>query len=125
MSPELQKQLTETLASLTATVKDATQWTAGQVTPLIHEKLVFSRITETFVLVLFIGLICSAAYGSLWCAKKHKSNKYENWEFGSIILGLFAFILGIPTCLQLNDVIMVWFAPRLYILNWLVGMIKG
>ncbi len=120
MTPELQKQLAEMLVKLT----DATQWVAGQLPPLVAEKIAFGRVSESVQL----ALCCISAYliwlGCVYCHSQLPESD-GGWNVGFVfsIVGLVVFAFLIAE--QIQNVMMVFFAPRLYIVEWLHGMVKS
>jgi hypothetical protein len=60
VNDELQKQLAALLAKLSDYAGDATKFAADQIPPLVQEKIVYGRVSETLSLVIFVGSRSSA-----------------------------------------------------------------
>ncbi len=124
MDPALQRQLADLLAKLTASAESAATWTVSQATPLVHEKIVLGRV-ETTVVELLLALALFAVYRAVrYCQQRH-------WDFDGdepgVIIGL---IMGAALAAggfigNGNDLLMAWFAPRLYIVEWLRSLVKS
>lgn len=132
MNPDLQKQLSLMLAKLTDATQTAAAWTTGQIPPLVQEKIVFGRVWETS---LWLLLVLMAFLGTFVCWKAMiaqrillKKNQFDDdilLIFGAIGSGLVAAGCVVGAIGQLESVFMVWFAPRLYIVEWLREMLKA
>lgn len=125
MNPDLQKQLAEMLAKLTDATTGAATWAQTQVGPLVQEKIAFGRAWETtsllmaIALAVFLGYLCKRSW------QKAKDDDYDNpcWPIAGVmtLLGVLGMFFGIADTLQ--SFLMVWFAPRLYIVEWLKSMV--
>lgn len=126
MSDELKTQLTQLLGALLTNVQNAAGWAGGQIPLLIQEKILVDRIFLTVVflvcLVVFVGSVKLIFY----CTTKLENcgwRKEGKYVAGNIVGVVFAVASLIVTIAASYDLFLVWFAPRLYILNWLRGMI--
>lgn len=137
MDPELQKQLVQMLKDLSSGVSAATNWTAGQLGPLVQEKILFGRISETALLLIFVAstvalawLGCVFAWGRIMAIKKAKGNisfgdcHADGWGFLLVAANVSAIVTFVMSVCQLVETLEVWFAPRLYIVEWLKTFVK-
>lgn len=129
MDPELQKQLAALLAKLMDVAQQGATWTADQIPPLIQEKITYGRIREPAYLVVWI-VVCLCVWRALpnALALAHESPDLSAREVaGGIstaalaVLGVVGFIAAL---MQVDAVLQVWLAPRLYIVEWLSSLIK-
>lgn len=127
MSDELQKQLAELLRSLMDFASDAKTFASHEVPLLIQEKIAFGRAWNTTLFVVLLGTIVVAWKSSQFCWKKHAehANKYNDWDGGGTICAIAIPLCGIACVFQLYEVLLVWFAPRLYIVQWLISLTTG
>lgn len=126
MDPNLTAQLQQLLAAMLSNVQDGATWAKGQIPLLVQEKIAFGRAWELALLVLLLALLIGMWRGAYPAWKTHD---FED-EVSSGMVGIF--LVALPTLLliifsieQVHDVLLVWFAPRLYIVEWLVGMTKS
>lgn len=131
MDPKLSEQLQQTLAALLANAQDAAAWTKGQIPLLVQEKIVFGRVWNTAMLVLCcaIAVVAFRTAKHFYCiADASRDSRYDIWpERPGGLLNVIASI----TCLVATafamgfsyDVALVWFAPRLYIVEWLMAQV--
>ncbi len=131
VDPKLSEQLQQTLAALLANAQDAAAWTKGQVPLLVQEKILFGRIWST-AMVIMLAALGVWLYGSskqfYAVAKAHKDagrHDVDMWlERPGGMLNIGAAILcAVVSCLALEagrNAALAWFAPRLYIVEWLM-----
>jgi len=123
VDPELQKQLAELLRALLANAQDAATWAKAEIPLLVQEKIAFGRAWETTGLVLFlVGVGGLALAWRKWNA--HQFDDDDDKVGVAVALTFASIVMGTFTGSQLHDTLLVWFAPRLYILEWLIGMVK-
>lgn len=126
MSDALKTQLTQLLTALMTNVQNAAGWAGGQLPLLIQEKIFVDRIFLTFVVLLCVVVLVGCAKLLLYSLVEiekvcyHDEGKYIATIIASTGLGLALLVV---VCTFAYDLCLVWFAPRLYILNWLRGMI--
>lgn len=135
MNPDLQKQLAEMLAKLTDVAGDATKWAGSQIPPLVQEKIALGRATTTFWMLLGV-IVAPVAFRysvsqfqlSADISKKRDERYHRNEQIISFLRAVVTCwigLAGIFTALDsVNEFLLVWFAPRLYIVEWLRGMIR-
>lgn len=124
MDPELTKQLQQLLAALLANAQDAATWAKAELPLLVKEKIAFGRAWDSALLVvlLLVSIFVVKAWNR-WSA--YEANDVFNKGALAIPMGI-ATVLWLGMCVaQLHDVLLVWFAPRLYIVEWLIGMLKS
>jgi magnesium-transporting ATPase (P-type) len=124
MNADLQKQLTDLLTALSSTVTHTAEWAGQQIPPLIQEKILFGRIWETVLGVLLFASVAVAVTIVLYAW-----NDSNDWDEDArcfvVIVGTIGFVaFTTATIIQLQSIMLVWFAPRLYIIEWLHSMVK-
>lgn len=126
MSEELKTQLTQLLAALLTNVQNAAGWAGGQIPLLIQEKILVDRIFLTIVFLVCLTVFVGSVKLILHCTNAvencgwREEGKYAAGNIVGVLFGLASLIITIAAS---YDLFLVWFAPRLYILNWLRGMI--
>lgn len=131
MNQQLQQTFTQLLQLLTAGASLAGQ----QIPEILHEKILYDRIVQPGFLILWIVVFLGAilaiqaiqqatTQGQKWRAK-YGYDKAETMEAFLAIGGMIASIVSlIGIFVQAASVAEVWLAPRLYLLDWLKGMIQ-
>lgn len=145
MNPELQKQLAEMLAKLMDATQNAATWTSGQIPLLVQEKIAYGRASETAWMVVFVvgvvgfGLTAKRRV-PVWTAAladerdmcRTSNRGYDEAVVNKTVVtfmiacgSLLAAVLCLVAFLaNINNFMLVWFAPRLYIVEWLRTMIQ-
>jgi len=121
LSEDLQKQLAAFLQSLLEATGDVKQFAADQIPPLVQEKIMLGRVEEV-IWLLASSLLMYVGYRLI------KFGNAEHWDDSSCFIagvgGVLAFVVGPFLWLySLHYVIEAWFAPRLYIVEWLQSMV--
>lgn len=129
MDPELQKQLAAMIAKLLDATQNAATWSSAQVPLLVQEKITYGRIEHTLGVV-----ICAAiAYASYHSCQRFfriakEASNLSGEEVGGVIAVLassIGFLVSIAFAIaHLNWALMAWFAPRLFIVEWLSSLVK-
>lgn len=126
MSAELQKQLLDMLKNLLTLATTGADWVAGQIPPLVQERILLGRIEETTWLVIMVLWATLTGYmtyrGVRWAIWMFKD---DGENFPAFLLPIFTTVIGlVPLMLTFHAFVLVWFAPRLYIVEWLREMTK-
>lgn len=121
MNDELQKQLADYLAAIASSAKAGSQFVIEQAPSVVQEKIAYGRAIETFELVLFIAI----AYCGYRCARwGMRDRNYGDSADVAAVFGCIAAGIGLLCSLiQVSYVAQVWLAPRLYIIEWVSGLL--
>lgn len=125
MSDALQQQLTEMFAALLATAQDASAFAKTQVPALVEEKIRLGRVEESgvYALEILAGILC------VWCGlyfwKRSWAFTRDGGDFPTIVFNVVALFAGVVFFQPPHDFLLVWLAPRLYIVEWLRGLVKA
>jgi hypothetical protein len=130
MDPELQKQLNEMLKALLANAQDAATWAKAEIPLLVREKIAFGRAWETAQFVVLLGLLAVVwriVYPH-WKAYDFKTGRRPSDDTKEMTFTFFlvapSVVIGICAYFAAQHMFLVWFAPRLYIVQWLLEMVK-
>lgn len=124
MDPELSKQLQQLLAALLQNTQDAAIWAKAEIPLLVQEKIAFGRAWNTSMLVIstLLLLVCYHGFNRWRAHKFHDSdNKALACFFGVVVPAVVASIMFL---VSLRFTLLAWFAPRIYILEWLIDMVR-
>lgn len=123
MNEELQQQLAALLQSLLAFSSDAKEFAAQQIPPLVQEKIALGRAEESIYFAGSVAIALVLVWLSLTYWKRAWAATVEN---DAPVIGLnFAGLAGafFFSTANLHAMLLVWFAPRLYIVEWLKSMV--
>ena len=89
---------------------------------MVQEKIVYGRISETIGLLFALVILATG----IWCfSRARRWVDDDNNPAGFIFGGLCAVAGTVFTFVQVDELLKVVFAPRLYILEWLAGLLKS
>lgn len=134
MDPKLTEQLQQMLAGLLASAQDASVWAKGQIPLLVQEKILLGRVELTLYVVIGVAVLgivlprlvrfCLATGKACAKASHSEDMQYFVQSVVSGIASLGCLVLGLVLTLDnLHELAMAWFAPRLYIVEWLMSQI--
>ena len=135
MNEELQKQLAEMLARLMDVASDGAKWAGQQIPPLVEEKILLGRVELTLVVVVGLiacPLLARVALRKFRLAKeidhlkdeRYKRDEEQTAEALGIASSIGAVFAGLGAAFTVHDMLLVWFAPRLYIVDWLRTLVN-
>jgi hypothetical protein len=140
MNEELQKQLAEMLAALMRVAQDGSAWAQGQIPMLVQEKILYGRVSMTAWMLLYLAGVVAACVAwprarraqAAASADYHQTMNDTKYRFDSgvadrqifTVIALLALCVGGGICAlaaldAIDSLVQVWFAPRLYIIDWL------
>lgn len=123
MNDNLQRQLAEFLKFLLTQAQDATTWAKTQVPPLVEEKIRFGRVWHSVVVVLCAAAMWLLMKFAKWCWTKLDDN--DDWGAASAAAVIGCIVLATVAYDNFHDAVLAWTAPRLYIVQWLIEMVKA
>ena len=128
MNEEMQKRLLENadkiMNSIYETAKTATDTASEQLPLLATEYLKFAMAWETMGVVAPILLLVGLYF--LW-KKWYAKDIAENWTGGGVptmICASQAVVVFIVMCLNMRGFLLVWFAPKIYLIEAIVELAK-
>lgn len=120
MTPELQQQLAEYLKKLMETTQSAANFAADQLPLVVQEKILYGRVTETLQFVVFIAIAAVSFRMMRWTMKRER---YDD-ELFICAYAASGIVFSILALVETSYLAQVWFAPRLYILEWAAHLMK-
>jgi hypothetical protein len=124
MNEELQSKLVEVLTGISEGVAQAKDFAVEQLPDVAQQYIMFGMVWETalFTLLVIAAAVLLMMPYLLW------SNRRKLDEFFVSFGGTMSFIMGVViACFavgQLKPVLLVWFAPKLYLLQGIAGLVK-
>ena len=129
MNEELQSKLVEVLTGISEGVAQAKDFAVEQLPDVAQQYIMFGMVWETTAFVVLI-LLLLPSLSLMWSGLKlmtSENSDYsdENRGFTFLLLGGIASLcLGFLAIVQLKAVLLVWFAPKLYLLQGIAGLVK-
>jgi hypothetical protein len=127
MNDELQNKLAEVLGGIAEGVSQAKDFAVEQLPDVAQQYIMFGRMWETAAFVMLVaatGLFTWMFFRG-WNAPDEAG--YRDMERAQMLI-LFGSIPGVVFAIfsiaQLKDVLLVWFAPKLYLLQGIAGLVK-
>lgn len=129
MKEELQLKLVEIINHIISGVSAAKDFTLSELPDVVTTFMAFSRAWETFNwLALAVAFGC-ALYVAI--AKGYKSDKKDRYgstadsAIAAMIVGTAAStLLGVSLIVQTKYLLLVWLAPKVYLIQTIAQMIK-
>lgn len=120
MDDQTKELLKQYLSKLLEATEKGIQWTAEQVPLVIQEKLAYDFYQALFYTTVFLLLGIGCAYLTYKILTKWD----RHLDTPAIVLTVPVAVVGIiAACAWLDDVLKIAVVPRLYILEWLRGML--
>jgi hypothetical protein len=123
MNDELQSKLVEVLTGISEGVAQAKDFAVEQLPDVAQQYIMFGMVWETSLLALYATFIALLAFG-LWKLWRSDTCHYEAVAFSTIFGGGTLVLLLIAFVMQIKPVLLVWFAPKLYLLQGIAGLVK-
>jgi hypothetical protein len=129
MKDELQSKLVEVLAGISEGVAQAKDFAVEQLPDVAQQYIMFGMVWETAVLLALMAASAALATAAVWGLRRASSReaKWSEKETGGWVAAFAVLILlfvGVKTFAQMKPVLLVWFAPKLYLIQGIAGLIK-
>jgi hypothetical protein len=129
MNDELQSKLAEVLGGIADGVSQAKDFAVEQLPDVAQQYIMFGMVWETAALVVSVIVFALSVWLTAWAVKKMMDDgtSYQQ-EYAAIVGGVMGgfgvFVFGITSIAQLHPFLLVWFAPKLYLLQGIAGLLK-
>jgi hypothetical protein len=129
MDNELQSKLVEVLTGISEGVGQAKDFAVEQLPDVAQQYIMFSMVWETGAFIM--SLVLSVAL-AVWVFRSVKISLDEEASFkaqdnASIITifgGAFMFLACFVTVLKFKATMLVWLAPKMYLLQGIANLVK-
>lgn len=132
MNEQLQKELVAWLAGLREQVGAGLNFVIEQAPLVVREKVALGRAVETTWLLLAVAIALTLFVAGVRfrqvranrdrTEKSDGLNAYECLTAASYVSFIAFGLACAAACSQAESVYLVWLAPRVYIINWLVSL---
>ena len=124
MNPELQKALVEFLGL----VRSGTDFAVAQMPLLVQELITYARVTLTTFTVALVVLSPLCYRLTRWMWKKANACWSGDDDGDWVLAAIVSFIAFVGTTIaapiMAAQCAKAWLAPRVYVLDWIQGMLK-
>jgi hypothetical protein len=129
MNEELQSKLAEVLGGIADGVAQAKDFTVEQLPDVAHQYIMFGMMWETAALVASAIAFALSVWLTVWAVKTmmdDETNYQQEYvaSMGGVLGGVGVFVFGIILFAKLHKFLLVWFAPKLYLLQGIAGLLK-
>lgn len=126
MKPEIEQKLVEYLTALESLMKDGKDLAIEQAPEVAKEIVSYGFASSAFFAVLFTGLFCVVAVVSIKVSLMIYKKEEDPFVFflAVIALGLGSLFFGVPANINAQDAAKAYFAPRLYVIDYLRSEVK-
>ena len=132
MNDQLQSQLASILKSLVDTVSAAKDFALDQLPGVVSEFLLYARISETLdvlfslsaAAVLMVIALKSYRKGVTVDNGRGFGNSAEKFYLITLFASVFSVVCFITAIVNFNDMLMVWLAPKVYLIKHIAALVK-
>jgi len=129
MNDELQSKLVEVLTGISEGVAQAKDFAIEQLPDVAQQYIMFGMVWETALLGILVAASMLCVCGLVWGVKKtlDEASTYTEEQAGffvALISGCALAFAGSFAVAQLKPFLLVWFAPKLYLLQGIAGLVK-
>lgn len=125
MSEQLQNKAVEILTAMQTATEKAGSFAMEQLPDIAQSYIVYGRASTPLYMVL--ALLCFMCVGLLikftYTRSKGKDFITEEW-LGTWVLSLILLPVGTGLLAHLNDFLLVWFAPKVWLIKELATLLK-
>lgn len=125
MNEQLQNKAVEILTAMQTATEKAGSFATEQLPDIAQSYIVYGRASTSLYMVL--ALLCFMCVGLLikftYTRSKGKDFIMEEW-LGTWILSLILLSVGTGLLAHLNDFLLVWFAPKVWLIKELATLLK-
>jgi len=121
-------ELAKQLAAFLATIKPGMDWAIEQAPLVVQEKILYGRVIHTAFVGMGLVGVPAAFYFARWSVGRLRATESDDaetvWIFATLSAVVAEIVCSVMLFVNWQDAIMVWVAPRLYILKWIAEMVK-
>jgi hypothetical protein len=119
----LETKLVEILGAISDGVAQAKDFAVEQLPDIAQQYILFGRAWETIALSISVMVLVGLIYGVVKIAKNQSMYVDARWMLAILTAGA-AFLSLLITIDKLKDFLLVWFAPKLYLIQGLAQLVK-
>jgi hypothetical protein len=129
MNDELQSKLVEVLTGISEGVSQAKDFAIEQLPDVAQQYIMFGMVWETALMGILVVASMLCVWWLVWGIKKgfSETSTYIEGQAGffvALVSGVVLAFTGSFAIAQIKPVLLVWFAPKLYLLQGIAGLVK-
>jgi hypothetical protein len=122
MNKDLSEKAVDILLAIQTGVEKSVGFAQEQLPDLAQQYILFGRVNETLTVGL---LVIAALMFSVFSVRNWKAKSFE--EHNAFLMATCAFsaiIMSLVAASHLSDLLMVWFAPKIWIITQIKSLIS-
>lgn len=127
MNDALATKLAEVIGGIQASVAKASDFAVEQLPDIAQQYLTYGRFTHTIMLVAGVVAVVVGLVSMLYCVRKGTAAEYGKegpYVIGGILSAISMLVGGAVSMASFSPFAMVWFAPKIYLIQGLAGLLK-
>jgi hypothetical protein len=113
----------EILGAISDGVAQAKDFAVEQLPDIAQQYILLGRAWETIAFSISVAAVVGLIYGVVKIAKSQSMYDDERWTLAILTAGA-AFLALLIAIHNLKDFLLVWFAPKLYLIQGLAQLVK-
>lgn len=133
MNTELQSKLLEIVTSMQDGFLKTKDFALEQLPSIANEYILFNRMYLTFLILFILGI--AVAWGIFYkktvidSQKEKKQSPYhntfrDNFDTFNFVTAVLVVVLGLTFLVNLRQFFLVWFAPKIFLIETIAHMVK-
>ena len=127
MKDELATKLTEILGQIQSSVVQGSDFVLSQLPDVAQQYIIWGRAKETIHLLIGVALAAycwPALFRNIKAAQEAHYSKDGQYFLAAIFCAIFGLFGAITMIGSISAFLMVWFAPKIYLLKGLAVLLK-
>jgi hypothetical protein len=124
MEKELQGKLVEILTSIQSTIGEVKDFTFEQLPDVVVSYIKYGTVMATIEAMFFIPIAVLSVYGVFKLFQSAKRTGDPDYFGAGILAGAFACIPVALAWCTLNNALLAWIAPKVWLLKSISSMLK-
>ena len=123
---DMNEELGNQLATFVASLNHGTQFAVANAPEVIQQFILVNIIQRSLGIVLCLSIIAVSYYFA--CVFKHKNDPYSDASMSQFMAyalgGLFSSLAFICLCYDIQNLILIYFAPKVFLIEQAAGFLK-
>jgi hypothetical protein len=128
MKEELQSKLVEILTAMQTAAGQAKDFALDQLPDIAQSYIVYGRVTSTLLLLMSMTVCGTAIYLVYRAFTSKEVDRSGDWVVPRVVTAMLgacaAVISGFISAFGIGPTMLVWFAPKVWLLKEIAGLIR-
>lgn len=125
LQTELLSRADSIFASISSTVNKASDFAVEQIPEVALQYVAFGRVYLSLMVGVALVMLIVSMFGFIYSTIKYNASKTgENWDFLAGVCLITAIISCVVALVNTKELIMVWFAPKIWLMTEIVHLVK-